>query len=243
MSGRWLRETGFALLFGLALVAPASADGPGKQFKLVTEPDATATSPDGQLRIEQYFRDMGNKGYLHQAWIFDGDHRHGFLLDHLKGDDDSTDYWAEFRFTPDSQWLVRTQELGAGYLTVILYRRDGNRLSSPKPLGKMAWDYFFGLPDAKGMHRDPKDPFSLDHAQAYLIKGLKDNYAAMGEHWPDSRYVVIGLSFDTQGVHPPSPWIEGWRCVYDLKTGTFSVPPKFADDNAKAIKTGPADGE
>jgi hypothetical protein len=26
------------------------------------------------------------------------------------------------------------------------------------------------------------------------------------------------------------------RCVYDLKTGTFSVPPDFAENNAKAIK-------
>jgi hypothetical protein len=33
------------------------------------------------------------------------------------------------------------------------------------------------------------------------------------------------------------PWIEDWECVYDLKTGKFSVPSDFADNNAKAIKT------
>jgi hypothetical protein len=33
------------------------------------------------------------------------------------------------------------------------------------------------------------------------------------------------------------PWIQGWRGVYDIKTGTFSVPDGFADNNAKAIKT------
>jgi hypothetical protein len=47
---------------------------------------------------------------------------------------------------------------------------------------------------------------------------------------------VIGLSFDTQGEEKPSPWIEGWHCVYDLKTGAFSVPPDFAENNAKALR-------
>jgi hypothetical protein len=46
---------------------------------------------------------------------------------------------------------------------------------------------------------------------------------------------VIGLSFDMQGEEVKTPWIEAWRCVYDLKTGEFSVPPDFADYNAKAI--------
>lgn len=48
---------------------------------------------------------------------------------------------------------------------------------------------------------------------------------------------MISLSFDTQGEHPPLPWIEDWECVYDLKTGKFSVPSGFADNNANAIKT------
>jgi hypothetical protein len=57
----------------------------------------------------------------------------------------------------------------------------------------------------------------------------------MGEHPSDSRTVVISLSFDTQG-QKPSPWIEGWRRVYELKTGTFSVPADFAENNAKVVK-------
>jgi hypothetical protein len=32
-----------------------------------------------------------------------------------------------------------------------------------------------------------------------------------------------------------APWIEDWHCVYDLKTGAFSVPPDFVDHNAKAV--------
>ena len=86
------------------------------------------------------------------------------------------------------------------------------------------------------MHRDPKDRDSLDHAQAILLKGMDDNYAWLGEYWPDSRYIVISLSFDAQGEEKPLPWIEGWRCVYGLKTGTFSLPPDFAENNAKAVK-------
>jgi hypothetical protein len=39
-----------------------------------------------------------------------------------------------------------------------------------------------------------------------------------------------------QGVEIKTPWIEGWHCVYDLKTGAFSVPPDFAKNNAKAHK-------
>ncbi len=148
-------------------------------------------------------------------------------------------YPAGFRFSPDSQWLVRMQKLGAGYHTLFLYRRNGYRFSpaTAKPLGDLAWDYFFDSPVAKEMHRDGKDRDSLDHSQVNLLKGLDDNYAWLGKHWPDSRYIVISLSFDAQGEDKPLPWIEGWRCVYDLKTGTFSVPPDFAEHNAKAVKT------
>jgi hypothetical protein len=58
----------------------------------------------------------------------------------------------------------------------------------------------------------------------------------MGQHWPDSRFIVISLSFDTQGDEEKTPWIEDWHCVYDTKTGEFSVPPDFSENNAKAVK-------
>ena len=145
----------------------------------------------------------------------------------------------EFRFSLDSQWLVRMQKLGAGYHTLYLYRRNGLKFSpaTKKPLGELAWDYFPNQPTARRMHRKPKDRDSLDHLQANLLKGMEENYAWLGQHWPDSRYVVITLSFDSQGEKPKRPWIEGWRCVYDTKTGTFSVPAVFADHNAQARKT------
>jgi hypothetical protein len=65
---------------------------------------------------------------------------------------------------------------------------------------------------------------------------MEENYAWMGQHWPDSRYVVIDLSFDMQGEDVKAPWIEGWHCVYDLKTGAFSVPADFTENNAKAVQ-------
>jgi hypothetical protein len=63
------------------------------------------------------------------------------------------------------------------------------------------------------MHRKPKDRDSLDHLQANLLKGVEENYAWLGQHWPDSRC-----------------------CVYDMKTGTFSVPAEFAENNAEAFQ-------
>jgi hypothetical protein len=59
----------------LATVAPANADGPGPEFKLLTDPDDTSTSPDRQVRVEQYAKDMGDEGYLHQFWTFDDNHQ------------------------------------------------------------------------------------------------------------------------------------------------------------------------
>jgi hypothetical protein len=235
MFERRLREALMALLLCHAAAVPAYAAGPRADLKAT--PEYTRISPDKTLRVEQYFKMDGDLGTLYQFWIFDRNHRHAFLLN--PGEDhDTAGYAAGLRFSPDSQWLVRMQKLGAGYQTMFLYRRNGYQFSpaTPKPLGDLAWDYFFTTPASQGMHRDPKDPTSLDHAFAGLIKGMEDNYAGLGQHWPDSRYLVIGLSFDMQGEEKPGPWIEGWRCVYDLKTGQFSIPPSFAENNAKAIK-------
>jgi hypothetical protein len=234
-----LRKTCILLLLALATAAPASADGPRGGFKL--KADGTFISPDKTMRVEQYSRDLKDWRVLHQFWTFDGDHRHAFLLNPGE-DDDVAGYAAGFRFSPDSQWLVRMQKQGAGYQTLFLYRRNGYRFSpaTTKPLGDLAWDYFFTTPGSKGMHRDRKDPYALDHAFAGLVTGMEENYAWLGQHWPDSRYLVISLSFDMQGEEIKTPWIEGWRCVYDMKTESFSVPPDFAENNAKAVKTSAA---
>ncbi|MFZ2158668.1 MAG: hypothetical protein WAV72_21460 [Bradyrhizobium sp.] len=235
MSDHKFIGTWILLLLGIAMAAQADAGGPRPGFRL--NADATISSPDRTLRVEQYSRELGDRGLLYQFWTCDRDHRHPFLLNPGE-DDELAGYQAGFRFSPDSQWLVRMQKLGAGYQTLFLYRRNGYQFSpaTTKPLGDLAWDYFFGSPASKGMRRDPRDRYSLNHAQVSLLKGMEENYAWLGQQWPDSRYVVISLSFDTQGQEEPSPWIEGWRCVYDLKTGTFSVPAGFAEHNAKAVK-------
>ena len=223
------------LLLGIATAAPASADGPGAGFTLDQEAPVF-NSPDGKVRVEQYVN-KNEDDWLFQFWTFDADHRNPFLLNPGEGDD-LAGYAAGFRFSPDSQWLVRMQKLGSGSQTLFLYKRKGWSQFLPatkKPLGDLAWDYFFTTPTSKGMHRDPENPYGLDHAFVALIKGIEENYAWMGQHWPDSRYVVISLSFDMQGEDVKAPWIEDWHCVYDLKTGKFSVPADFAENNAKAI--------
>jgi hypothetical protein len=224
------------LSFAFAIAAPAFAGGPGVRFK-PSENTPVFRSPDQTILIEQYSREMKDGGLLHQFWTFDRDHRHAMLLNPGEKGDVAA-YSAGFRFSPDSQWLVRMQKLSAGYATLFLYRRKGYQFSpaTTKPLGDLAWDYFFSTPSSKGMSRDPKDLYSLDHATVGLIKGMDENYASMGQHWPDSRYVVVSLQFDIQGQDKPTPWIEDWQCVYDLKTGTFSVPPDFAKHNAETIK-------
>jgi hypothetical protein len=239
MSGGWLKRTGFLLsiLLGLALAMPAHAAGPGPEFKLRTDADDIVISPDRQIRVEQYGADKGDD-YLFQFWTFDDKREHPSLLNPGEGTEFAS-YPAGFRFSSNSQWLVRMQKTGSGAQDLFLYRRNGFEFSSAtkKPLSEMAWDYFWALPVSKKLHRDPKDRDQLSHVFAALVKGMDDNYARLGLHWPDSRYVVISLNFDGQGDDKPLPYLEDWWCAYDLKTGTFSVPAAFAKHNAKTFTT------
>ncbi len=50
----------------------------------------------------------------------------------------------------------------------------------------------------------------------------------------------LALSFDAQGEETPLPWIKGWHRVDDLKTGTFSVPRDFTENDAEAVRNAPA---
>ena len=242
MSGGWVRTTGIWLAgivcLSLAATAHATAQGPGAEFKLSADADDIYASPDQQIRIEQYFADKGDEGFLYQFWTFDDKRQHPQLLN--PGEDlDFARYPAGFRFSPNSQWLVRMQKTGSGSQSLFLYRRNGFEFSAatPKPLSEMAWDYFWRSPAAKKLRRNPKDRDSLSHVFAALVKGMDDNYAWLGQPWPDSRYVVISLNFDAQGEDKPLPYVEDWWCAYDLKTGTFAVPATFAKHNAEAITT------
>lgn len=237
MSSSGIRTRAILLLTYLATATPARAENPGSEWTQLPDTDLTFTSPDGQLRVEQYSRKKDEYDLVYQFWTFDAQHENGALLN--PGEDtDLAGYPAGFRFSRNSQWLVRMQKLGAGYHTLFLYRRTGDRFSTatPKPLSDMAWDFFFSQPIARKVQRTSKDIDQLNHKQAHLLQGMDDNYAGLGKRWPDSRYIALSLSFDSQGEERPHPWITGWRCVFDTGTGQFSIPSDFARHNAKAVE-------
>ena len=62
-----LRAASILLLLGIAMVAPAWAEGPGAGFKLNAK--ATVfTSPDRKVRVEQYVKTTEDGGLLYQFW-------------------------------------------------------------------------------------------------------------------------------------------------------------------------------
>jgi hypothetical protein len=197
---------------------------PAADYKI--NPEYTSTSPDGAITIEQYAKIAADGSYTWQFWA-----RRGDKLTLLKPE--QPDYAASFRFTNDSQWLVRMQKTGAGEGSLYLYHLgpQGFVAATRKPLGDLAWAYFKSLPDSRKIKRPDF------HIDAGLVKGVDDNYRWMGENWPDSRYLVISLSGDVSPnrKHGQIRSLRGWHCRYDLQKGTFDVPPDFAENNAKAI--------
>ena len=202
----------------------AQAAGPPADYKLDAE--YTATSPDGATTIEQYAKVDADGDYTWQFWA-----RHGLAFTLLEPE--QPDYAAGFRFTNDSQWLVRMQKTGAGYSSLYLYhlRPQGFVAATRKPLSDLAWAYFNSLPASRKIRRPDF------HIAADLVKGTEENYRWMRVNWPDNRYLVISLSGDVSPnrQHGQIRALRGWRCRYDLQKGTFDVPPEFADNNVKAI--------
>ena len=171
---------------------------------------------------------MGDAGYLHRFWTFDDKHQNPSLLN---GDEtiDPGGLSGGLSLQREQPVAGADAENRCGFPRPVSVPAERICIFSatPKPLSEMAWDYFWGSPASKKLHRDPKDRDELSHVFAALVKGMEDNYAWLGQHWPDSRYVVISLNFDAQGEDKPKPYIEDWWCAYDLKTGTFSVPASF----------------
>jgi hypothetical protein len=219
----------FASSIGLLLACAVGAmagqpTGPAAGYKI--DPEYTSTSPDGATTVEQYARISADGDYTWQFWA-----RHRDKVTLLKPE--QPDYAAGFRFTSDSQWLVRMQKTGAGYASLYLYRLgpQGFIAATAKPLSDLAWAYFKRRPESR------KVKWPDFHIEAGLVQGIDDSYRSLGQAWPDSRYLVISLSGE---VSPNSRhgqlWaVRGWRCRYDLQKGTFDVPPDFAENNAKAI--------
>jgi hypothetical protein len=125
------------------------------------------------------------------------------------------------------------QKTGSGEASLYLYRLapEGFVAATAKPLGDLAWAYFYSLPDARKIMRPDF------HISAGIVKGLDDNYRSLGERWPDNRYLVITLWGEVEPNlrHGQILSVRGWRCRYDLQTGRFDVPASFAHNNAKAI--------
>ena len=207
-----------AVLGLLFLAATADAESGTKTAKPIISPDRafrveqTMTLSDDDGRVEIAIRNLEDKSVAP-----------------LNGGEE-TGYFAGFRFTPDSKWLVRMQKTGAGWSTLYLYKRDGATFKSatPREFGQMALDYFFEQPASKGFPREP------DHLRIGLFDGLEKNYRALGEKWPGSRYVVVTIEGNT-GIETR---IDGWRCVYDLQDAKFFVPDSFAAHNSKAVRLG-----
>ena len=207
-----------------AVGAAAQTVGPPADYKL--EAEHTSISPDGASRVQQYAKIAADGSYRWQFWA-----RHQDTLTLLKPEQD--DYSAGFRFTTNSQWLVRMQKTGAGYSSLYLYRLgpQGFVAATAKPLSDLAWAYFKRHPDARKIIRPDF------HIAAGLVKGVDENYRWMGVEWPDSRYLVISLSGDVSpsSRHGQIRSLRGWHCRYDLQNETFDVPPSLTENNAKAI--------
>ncbi len=206
--------------------APALAgSGPPPGFTLSDDADLAFTSPDGATRFEQYMKEGEDFDIKWQVWA-----RRGEEMRELKPEQG---YPAGFRFTADSQWLVRMQKTGSGEQDLFLYHfENGGFVNATKTsLGDLAWAYFHSRPDTGKMRLDY-------HISANLMKGTEDAYRWLGVDWPNNRYLLISLSGEMD-KHPRDVAVKGladWKCRYDLKTGKFDVPKIFARGNAAALK-------
>ncbi|MHC2564092.1 hypothetical protein [Bradyrhizobium liaoningense] len=217
---RWL-----ALVLTMAASPALAASGPPPGFTLSDNTDLAFTSPDGATRIEQYVKESEESDVRWQVWA-----RHGEEMTELKPEQT---YPAGFRFTDDSQWLVRMEKTGSGEQDLYLYHvKKGAVVSATrKSLSDLAWAYFHSRSDTKRMKLDY-------HISANLVKGTEDGYRRLGVRWPNNRYLVISLSGEMD-KHPKNVAVKGladWRCRYDLETGTFDVPSIFARANAEALR-------
>ncbi|WP_245453839.1 hypothetical protein [Bradyrhizobium sp. AC87j1] len=214
---------GLALALTLAASPALAVSGPPPGFVLSDNAEFAFTSPDKATGIEQYKKDGGDFEMKWQAWA-----RHGDQMTELKPEQG---YPAGFRFTSDSQWLVRMQKTSGEQDLFLYHVENGAFVSATKQsLSDLAWAYFHSRPDTKKMKLDY-------HISANLMKGTETAYRWLGVDWPDNRYLLISLSGEMD-KHPKNVAVKGladWKCRYDLKTGKFDVPKMFAKGNVEAL--------
>jgi hypothetical protein len=215
-----------ALALTLATAPALAASGPPPGFILTDNADLAFTSPDGATKLEQYMKDSGDWDVKWQVWA-----RRGEQMTELKPEQG---YGAGFRFTNDSQWLVRMQKTGSGEQDLFLYHVENGTFvnATKKPLSDLAWAYFYGRPETKKFAK-------LDyHITANLMEGTEEAYRSLGMDLPNNRYLVISLGgeYDKHPKNVAVKGLGGWQCRYDLATGKFDVPAMFAKENAEALK-------
>lgn len=108
-----------ALVLTLAASPALGAAGPPPGFTLSDNTDLALTSPDRATKIAQYKRETDSE-FKWQVWA-----RRGDQMTELKPEQD---YPAGFRFTDDSQWLVRMQKTGSGEQDLFLYHFENGTL-------------------------------------------------------------------------------------------------------------------
>ncbi len=219
-----------SLVLSLALLAAcafgaaaAHAAGPSADYKI--EADNSEKSPDGKTIIEQYHKEDSNGDWHWQFWARRGD------VQSLLNTDEDADYPAGFRFTNDSRWVARMQKTGSGEMSLYLYKLGdkGFVSATKKPLGDLAWAYFFSQPESR---KARKPDF---HIAAGVMKRTNEN--SPGANWPENRYIVIGLYGEVEPTehHHQLRSVRDWKVRYDLEIGKFDVPDEFRDDNARAL--------
>ena len=216
-----------ACAIGMAATGTAAAQPAAPPAGYQIYEKYTQKSPDGSVTIEQYL----NQETDDWKWLFWARTQNTFT----QLDPEPAGYGAQFLFSNDLKWIIRSQKIGSGTSTLHLYRLtpQGYVRAGKKPLGDLAWAYMKSTPDWRKMLKAPEY-----HDTAYLEDGFEENYRSLGVDWPANRYLVIGLvgDADVRGrKHEQTSVVHGWRCRYDLQTGKFDVPAAFSRDNAKAL--------
>ncbi|MET3912901.1 hypothetical protein ABID59_007275 [Bradyrhizobium sp. S3.3.6] len=181
-----------ALALTLAAASALAASGPPPGFVLTDNADLAFTSPDGATGIEQYMKDGGDFDVKWQVWA-----RRGEQMTELKPEQG---YGAGFRFSSDSQWLVRMQKTGSGEQDLFLYHVENGAFvgATKTSLSDLAWNYFHSRPDTGNMKLDY-------HISANLVKGTEDAYRWLGVDWSNNRYLLISLSGEMDKHPKTSP--------------------------------------
>jgi len=195
-----------------ALAKPCLASEPSPDSNFVLEPSCTFTAKDGSFSIRQYHNPKDNW----QIWMVP---RHGAayqltdedpVYPYRSGDDPGN-----WNLSPDSHWLARTERLGSGTYTLLLYHREGNQRFtqvSPGPLGDLACNFY---EKHSGLTREQ---CLVDHPQSTFFK------------WVGSRYLVVALSGEST-MSTPMWATNNWLVEYDLKERRFFLTDDLIDKN------------